>query len=576
MKRCPQCHRTETDDSLGFCRIDGTALVIEPDDRNAEARTIQLNPGITQDNPTTVFETAANRKSDLKTVDPRQPSIGTQRITTRSRNRKLIFASLVALVLVLTGGSYLIVGWKANSGFDSIAVLPFENQNRDSDADYLADGLTETIINNLTRVSALHVSSRNSVYRYKGKETDLATIAKELGVGVVLTGRILQREDNLIIGAELVDVRGNKQIWGEHYTRKLDDLQSVEREIATQITQTLQQRLSGEEQKQLSKHYTDNSQAYQLYLKGHYQLNKRTEQSLTKGIEYFRQATEADPGYALAYSGLADAYNQLGMWTRLAPAESFPRAKAAAERALHLDNSLAAAHAAMPFLKFQYYWHFEGAEREYQQAISLDPRHVAAREWHAYHLYLADPKRFNAAMQELKIAQELDPLSHSVNFNTSALLYFNRQYDESIARVAAMHDLDPNFTLGYGMLGVIYLLKKMPDKAVDAWLKGSTLEGEGQSEQVLRDAYQRLGIEGYLRKHIELLQGESKQRYISPYFIAMDYAFLGDKDRAFEWLEKAFEERSSWLVEVRVDPLWDLLRSDARYNQLLQRMGYRI
>ena len=569
MKRCPTCHRLESDDSLAFCRVDGSALVPESSTYNPDARTLQLNnPSVSQ----TAAETSTVRLSDRTTADKINES--TQKVSKPS-HMKVVIAGVVVLVCSLVLGSYLLFGNKKNKSFDSIAVLPFENQNRDSNMDYLADGLTSTIINNLSRISSLHVSSRNSVYRYKGKEPDLATAAKDLGVGVVLTGRILQRDDNLIIGAELVDVRGNKQLWGNQYTRRLVDLQTVEEEIARQITQALQQHLSGDEQKQLAKHYTENSQAYQLYLKGQYQLNKRTEESLTKGIEYFRQATEEDPSYALAYSGLADAYNQLGMWARLAPAESFPRAKAAAERALALDNFLAEAHAAMAFLKFQYYWDFEGAEREYQEAIKLNPR-ITVRDWHAYHIYIADPKRFSAATEELRIAQELDPLSQSVNFNVAALLYFNRQYDESIARVAAMHDLDPNFTLGYGMLGVIYLHKKMPDKAVEAWLKASALEGEGQSEHVLSDAYRQGGIEGYLRKHIELLQQESKEHYVSSYFIAMDYLFIGDKDRAFEWLEKAFQERSSWLVELRVDPLWDPLRSDERYNKLLQRMGYRI
>ncbi len=474
---------------------------------------------------------------------------------------------------------FYLSGRNANSAIDSIAVLPFENQNHDLESDYLADGLTDTIINNLSNISSLRVSSRNSVFRYKGKETDPAAIAKELGVRAVLTGRIQQRGDNIVVSAELVDMRDNKQVWGNTYTRKLADLQLVQGEIASQITQTLQKRLSGEEQRQLAKRHTENSDAYQLYLKGQYQLNKRTVESLKKGIDYFRQATEQDPSYALAYAGLADAYNHLGMWAQLPPGESFPQAKAAAEKALQLDATLAEAHAAMAFLKFQHYWDFEESEREYQQAIKLNPRNVATREWHAYHSYLADPNRFNAAMQELKTAQELDALSLSVNFNIATLLYFNHQYDESIEQIQAMHNQDPGFTFGYGLLGVIYTHKKMPEKAVEAWLKGSALEGVGQSaaaEQALRDAFKQRGTEGFLRKHIEVLQEESKRGYVSPYFIAIDYGLLGDKERVFEWLEKAYKERSSWLVEMRVDPLWDFVRSDPRYTDLLRRIGYKV
>ena len=488
---------------------------------------------------------------------------------------------LIAASLVLAAGSALAFYFNAskNRAIDSIAVLPFENQNHDSETDYLADGLTDTIINNLSNISSLHVSSRNSVYRYKGKGIDPVAIAKELGARAVVTGRILQRGDDVIVGAELVDIRDNRQIWGDTYSRKLADLQAVHAEIASQITQTLQRRLSGDEEKLLSKHYTENSEAYQLYLKGNYQLNKRTEESLKKGIEYFRKATEQDPGYALAYAGLADAYNQLGMWMLLPPRESFPAARAAAEKALQLDANLAEAHTGLAIVKFQHDWDFEGAEREYQQAIKLNPRYVATHEWHGYHMFLSNPNNFSAAMQELNIGHELDPVSLPVNFNKATILYFDRQYDESLKQLESMHDLDPGFTLGYGLMGIIYAHKKMNDKAVEAWLRGSALEALGSNadaQRALRDAFKTGGINAYLRKHIEILESESKHTYISPYSIASDYALLGDKERAFEWLEKAYAERASWLVEVRVDPAWDVIRSDPRYTDLLKRIGYKV
>lgn len=539
-----------------------------------------------EDNSSNVKATPTITIDEVKTsILPRRqtttaPTSSAEYIFTQIKYHR--FAVLATLLIVIVAGTALTIyvrARNANSAIDSIAVLPFENQNRDPESDYLADGLTDTIINNLSNISSLRVSSRNSVFRYKGKETDPAAIAKELGVRAVLIGRILQRGDNLVVSAELVDMLDNKQVWGDTYSRKLADLQAVQEEIASQITQTLQRRLSGEEQRQLTKRHTENSEAYQLYLKGQYQLNKRTVESLKKGIDYFRQATEQDPSYALAYAGLADAYNHLGMWAQLPPGESFPKAKAAAERALQLDANLAEAHSALAFSKFQYYWDFEGTEREDQLALNLNPRDVAAREWHAYHLYLTDPSRFNLAMQELRAAQELDPLSLSVNFSIAALLYFNRQYDESINRIEAMHDQDPGFTLGYGLLGVIYTRKKMPDKAVEAWLKGSALEGVGQSagaERALRDAFKAGGTEGFLRKHLEVLEEESKRGYVSPYFIAIDYGLLGDKERVFEWLEKAYKERSSWLVEMRVDPLWDFVRSDPRYTDLLRRIGYKV
>jgi len=462
-----------------------------------------------------------------------------------------------------------------NASIESIAVLPFENRSGSSDSEYLSDGLADSLIYRLSQLPNLKVTPTSLVMRYRDKEADVSSVAKELQVDALMSGRLTQRGDDLSISVQLIDTRNDKIIWAEQYERKMSDLLAIQREIAGAIAKQLQVKLAGENATIVTKRETENNEAYQLYLKGQYQLNKRTEQSLTKGVEYFREATQQDPGYALAYSGLADAYNHLGLWAMLPPNESFPRAKAAAEKALQLDNTLAEAHAAIAMSKFQYYWDFTGAELEYQQAIKLNPRYLPAHEWHSYHLYLSDPTRFNAAMQEVKTAQELDPLSLPVSFQASSLLYFNRKYDEAIAQLAEIHDQDPNFTLGYGLLGAIYMQKKMGDKAVDAWLKGSSLEGQTvESAQVLRDAYKQSGINGYLRKHIELLQEESKKRYVSPYFIAFDYAVMGEKDGAFELLDKAYNERSSWLVELGVDPIWDQLRSDPRYADLLRRIGF--
>jgi len=573
MKRCPQCNRIEAEETLSFCRIDGTPLVAEAV-AHPDTETIRLDSA-SLENATSILphttDAAMPRASDRTTV------IATRRPTTKSIRPRLTIA--VVVITLLAGLCVVIYSRFAKrpvAVIESIAVLPFENRSGSSDSDYLSEGLADSLIYRLSQLPNLKVTPTSSVMRYRGKEPDVSSVAKELQVDALMSGRLTQRGDDLSISVQLIDSRNDKIIWAEQYERKMSDLLAIQREIAGAIAKQLQVKLAGENATAVTRRETENNEAYQLYLKGQYQLNKRTEESLTKGVEYFRQATEQDPGYALAYSGLADAYNHLGLWAMLPPDESFPRAKAAAEKALQLDNTLAEAHAAIAFSKFQYYWDFEGAESEYQQAIKLNPRYVPAHEWHAYHLFIADPTRFDAAMQEVKTAQSLDPLSLPINFQASSLLYFNRKYDEAIAQLATIHDQDPNFTLGYGLLGVLYMHKKMPDKAVDAWLKGSSLEGQTvQSAQVLRDAFKQSGIDGYLHKHIELLENESKQRYVSPYFIAIDYAFLGEKDRVFELLEKAYRERSSWLVELRVDPLWDLLRSDPRYGNLLHRMGYR-
>ena len=576
MKRCPQCNRVESDEALSFCRIDGAPLVshtLSGDD----ADTTRLNSASTE-SATSIFPHATDATTPSAQTTVLATPAPSMASPTNARQRSLAIA--VIMITVLAGLSVVVYSHfskKANTSIESIAVLPFENRSGSSDSDYLSDGLADSLIYRLSQLPNLKVTPTSSVMRYRGKEADVSSVAKELQVDAVMSGRLTQRGDDLSISVQLIDSRNDKLIWAEQYQRKMSDLLATQREIAGSIVEQLQLKLAGGNTSAVTRRDTENNEAYQLYLKGQYQLNKRTEESLTKGVEHFRQATERDPGYALAYSGLADAYNHLGLWAMLPPDESFPRAKAAAEKALQLDNTLAEAHAAIAFSKFQYYWDFEGAEREYQQAIKLNPRCVPAHEWHAYHLYLSDPGRFDAAMQEVKTAQQLDPLSLPVNFQASSLLYFNRKYDESIAQLATIHDQDPNFTLGYGLLGVLYMHKEMPEKAVDAWLKGSSLEGQTvQSAQVLRDAFKHSGIDGYLRKHIELLEAESKRRYVSPYFIALDYAFLGEKDRIFDLLEQAYRERSSWLVEVRVDPVWDLLRSDPRYGELLHRMGYRV
>jgi TolB-like protein/Tfp pilus assembly protein PilF len=573
MKRCPQCNRVEADGALSFCRVDGTSLVEES---RGDAETIRLDSA-SLENATSVLphttDAAAQRASGPTTVFVTQQPASTNKA---KRRRLTIAVIVITLFAALSVVIYTRFSKKPNSSIESIAVLPFENRSGSSDSEYLSDGLADSLIYRLSQLPNLKVTPTSLVMRYRGKEADVLSVAKDLQVDALMSGRLTQRGDDLSISVQLIDTRNDKIIWAEQYERKMSDLLAIQREIAGAIAKQLQVKLAGENASLVTKRETENNEAYQLYLKGQYQLNKRTEQSLTKGVEYFREATKQDPGYALAYSGLADAYNHLGLWAMLPPNESFPRAKTAAEKALQLDNTLAEAHAAIAMTKFQYYWDFAGAELEYQQAIKLNPRYLPAHEWHAYHLYLSDPTRYDAAMQEVKTAQQLDPLSLPVSFQASSLLYFNRKYDEAIAELASIHDQDPNFTLGYGLLGAVYTKKKMPDKAVDAWLKGSSLEGQTvESAQVLRDAFKQSGINGYLRKHIELLQEESKGRYISPYFIAFDYAAMDEKDRAFEFLDKAYNERSSWLVELRVDPIWDLLRSDPRYADLLRRIGYR-
>ena len=494
------------------------------------------------------------------------------------RTKRSFAVALAVLLLAAVGFGYWFFAHRSANAtqIESIAVLPFVNASGNPDVEYLSDGMTESLISSLSQLPNLNVKARSSVFRYKGKDFDLRRIAQELKVQAFLTGRVVQRGQDMSLYIELVDATTEQAIWSESYNRQMTNLVSLQSEIARDVASKLQAKLSGADEQKFARNYTENTEAYQLYLKGRYQLNKRTEEDFKRGIELFRQAVEQDPNYALAYAGLADAYNQMGAWTTLPPSESFPKAKAAAERALRLDDTLAEAHTALAFAKFQYEWDFAGAEREYQQAISLNPNYATARELHGYQMYLASPHRFNDAMQELNTAHGLDPLSLSVKQNMAALLYFERKYDEAIELIKETQNLEPNFTLGYGLLGSIYREKGMNDQLVAAWRKGSSLEGGGFSEEqlnILGKAYEELGIKGYLRKHAELLQERAKEKYVSPIFIAMDYASLGEKELALMWLDKAYEERSSWMVEIGVDPNYDSLRDDPRFQELLRRVG---
>jgi serine/threonine protein kinase/Tfp pilus assembly protein PilF len=531
------------------------------------------------EHPTTANQTET--KGQIGNAEMRDSVSSAEYIASEIKQHKRGFVLALAILLITTIG---VASWFYSNRsaltdakqIESIAVMPFVNSGGNADTEYLSDGMTESLITSLSQLPNLNVKARNSVFRYKGKDINPKTTANELSVQAVLLGRVIQRGEQLILNLELVDARSENVIWSEQYNRKQADLVSLQTEIARDVSNKLKTKLSGADEQKVAKSYTANPEAYQLYLKGRHQLNKRTEESFKRGIEFFRQAIERDPNYALAYAGLADAYNQMGGWTILQPSESFPKSKAAAERALQLDDTLAEAHTALAFAKFLYEWDFTGAEREYQKAISFNPNYAFARELYGYQMYLANPRRFDEAMRELKTAQEIDPLSLSVGFNMAALFYFEKQYDKAIEQLKAIQNLDPNFTLGYGLLGAIYREKGMYDESVETWLKGSTLEGAGFSKEeldVLRKAYKESGFKGHWRKHAELLQAHAKEKYVSPIFIAMDYAMIGEKELALAWLNKAYEERSSWLTEIGVDPVWDDLRDDPRFQDLLRRIG---
>ncbi|HAF22790.1 MAG TPA: hypothetical protein DCK93_07720, partial [Blastocatellia bacterium] len=492
------------------------------------------------------------------------------------KQHKLAVALVVAVLLV--GGVGLGLYLHARNteiAIESIAVLPFENQNRDPNTDYLSDGVTESIINSLTQLPNLRVIARSSVFRYKGKETDPFAIGKELGVRAVLVGRMMQRGDSVTISTELVDVRDNKQLWGEQYERKASDLMSLQRDIAGQIANNLRLKISGEEHNRMMKHYTENPEAYQLYLKGRYYWNKRSDEGTKKAIEYFQQAIDKDPSYALAYVGLADSY--IVGTGRPTPnqREVDQKAKAAALKALEIDDTLGEAHATLGVIKEWEWYAYAGAdaEREFKRAIELSPNYPTAHHW--YGEFLVTRGRFDESFAEYQRALELDPLSLAISTDLGQAYYYARQYDRAIEYLKKLIEMDPNYVRTHFYLAQVYEEKGMFEEAIAENEKGLILGGKNPNEvakatAAMRDALRVSGARGYWQKTFDL--GREDGQSPNPNETASLFTRLGERDQAFVWLEKAYDERvhMEWL---KVSPEWDNLRSDPRFPELVRRVG---
>jgi tetratricopeptide (TPR) repeat protein len=420
----------------------------------------------------------------------------------------------------------------------------------------------------------LKVSPTSSVFRYKGKEIDPVKVGQELGVNAVLSGRIVQRGDNLTISADLVDVRYNKLLWGEQYERKISELLQTQREIAREIVDKLKLKVSGEE-KGLAKHYTESNEAYQLYLKGRFYWNKRSVEGLQKALEYFQQAIDRDPNFALAYSGLADTYALLGgpeAGGDMPPNEMLPKAKAAALKALEIDETLAEPHVALAHTKYFYDRDFSGAEREFKRAIELNPNYSVAHHWYAIYLLIVGRQRDSLA--EIRRAQELDPLSLSINTWLGHILARSGQLDQAVEQLRKTLEMDPNFILARFRLGSLYEEKGMYDEAISEFREVLKLSGgRPLGVSALARVYALAGKREEAQKNLDELLTLSKQRFVSPASIALIYVALGDKDQAFTWLEKSNELRELNVVRIKADPRFDPLRSDPRFNDLVRRIG---
>ncbi len=455
---------------------------------------------------------------------------------------------------------------------DSLAVLPFENASRDPENEYLSDGIAGSLINILATVPKLRVMAQSTVFRYKGRGIDPQAVGRELNVRAVLTGRMMQSGGSLRIGTELVDVATGSQLWGAQYDRKLGDIFAIQDEISNEISGNLRLKLTRAEKKRLTKRQTDDAEAYRLYLKGRHHWNRWTEEGFYKAIEYFQQAVDKDPGYALAYAGLADSYVLLGWNSYLPPKDAFPKAKVTAMEALRLDPDLGEAHTPLAAVLWLHDWQWQAAQTEFKRSLALNPAYPTANHWYAE--YVMTMGRHSEAITRMKNSQELDPLSLIISDAIGWSLYMARRYDDAIEQLQRTLELDPNYPVTYWVLGL--LLRKMGhyERAIAEGEKGVNLSG---GSSMMRAALaQTFGAAGRKEKAIEILDDLAKlakQKYVAPYFFAGIHVGLGENDRAIECLEKSYEEHSHWLIYLHMDPGLDALRSNPRFQELLRRVG---
>ena len=583
MKHCPTCNRAETDDSLAFCRADGTPLLSDAALAAANLGTIRLtNPQDVESMPTRVLgsntsgglgsSTANQGASDsaVTTLLPNsQISVATGPVgKRRSRRAILITTAVVALVTVCFGLLYYFYrSGRSTAPIESIAVMPFINGSGNTEIEYLSDGMTETLINNLSQLPNVSVKARSSVFRYKGKEVEPQTVGNELGVQAILNGRVLQHGDELTLYLSLVDTRTGNQLWGEQYIRKQADLLSLQSDIGRDVSGKLRTKLSGAEEQKVIKSYPQNAEAYQLYLHGRFFWNKRTPESIQKAIEYFQLAIEKDATYALGYAGLSDGYTLLAYYGGAPGQEALPKAKDAALRAVALDDTLAESHTSLGFVSVLYDYDYVTAEREYKRAIELNPNYALAHQ--NLGVMLNRVGRDEEGMAMLRRALELEPFSAVLNRLYGDILFCNRRYDEALAQLKKTLELDPAFSTAYLSLSGVYLVTRKYSDSVESFVKYQELSGRRELAELARERFAAGAWPGFLRA-MTALESDG----LSPFLAATFHTQLGQKDEAFARLDQSLENREHLLLYIRVDPRLDALRDDPRFEDLVLRMRF--
>jgi TolB-like protein/Flp pilus assembly protein TadD len=505
-------------------------------------------------------------------VDLRQLQKRSELAPAPARRRQLIALGVAALLIV--GASiFTYRHWPtANTSINSLAVMPFVNDGRDPQAEYLSDGITESLISRLSQSANLKVMSRNSVFRFKGRAVDAQQVSQALGVRAVMMGHLKRIDDQLVIGVELIDARDGSVIWTRQYIRKMADVIAVQTNVAQDITENLRLKLSGAQRQQLAKRDTDNVEAYQLYLKGRYFWNRRKADDFQKSRDYFQRAIDLDSNFALAYVGLAECYNLETLYNEVPSKESVPKAKAATMKALELDDTLSEAHNTLGWIKMVYEWDRPGAEREFQRALQLNPNNALAH--HLYGGHLVAMGRFDEGLAKRKAAVELDPLSAPMRANLGWTLYFARRFDSAIDECREALALEESFFRAHIYIGLAFEQKRMFEQAIAEFNKAlsispANVETLASLAHVYATSGNRREAEQILRRLNEL----SKQKHVDPYFVALVHLGLGQKDQAFQLLERAVEDRSIMFLWFKIEPRLDSIHSDPRYQNLLRRVG---
>jgi TolB-like protein/DNA-binding winged helix-turn-helix (wHTH) protein/Tfp pilus assembly protein PilF len=544
----------------------------------------EKSSSVSEPTPAQTVEVGVSQSPDSKvgsTSAALLPAFSATAAKSEKRVRRPMLVALSVLAIVLAG----VFGFRylkrpspttgPSSQLTSLVVLPFENLSADKDQAYFADGMTDELIAHLAKIRSLRVISRTSSMEYKGTHKTLSQIARDLNVDSVVEGTVLRSGDRVRITAELVQVATDRHLWAETYESQLGDILTLQSHVASAIVNEIRVKLTPEDQVRLATTRPVSTQSYENYLKGRYYWNKRSQEGLTKAIDYFQLAIEQDPNYALAYAGLADCYSIIGsaIVGTVPASEVAPKARAAALKSLELDNTLAEAQTSLATVRFNYDWDWNAAASGFRRAVELNPSYATAYQRNS--LYLMSMGRTSESIAEMNRAHDLDPLSVSMNFSLGWRLYMAREYDQAIEQLRNTIDMDPDFVLPHLVLGQAYEQKKMYDQAIAELRRAADIsQSSPPAIAALARIYAVSGRTSEARKLLDQLMEQSKKRYVSPFYVAIVYAGLGENDQALDWIEKAYKDRSNAIVFAKVDPQLDTLRATPRFQSLLRRLAF--